>query len=163
LVCVVPMAQAEDSAGIEYRDAPPSPTGTQIPTHSGPPATTSNKTGGAQAPGGSTNSNGESTEGNSGAGGGAGANGGGGQGNSGGGQGGSGNGQGNPGGGPGASNLSNAQSVGNPTGADSGGSSPLVPILIAIAAVMAAAIAAVVIRQRRQRRGPDAHVSPEAS
>ena len=159
------MAQAEDSAGIEYRDAPPSATG-EIPTHSGSPATTSKKNGGAQAPG-STNSNksdNESTEGNSGEGGGAGANGGGGQGNSGGGQGGSGSGQGNPGSSPGASNLSNAQSVGNsPAGTDGGGSSPLVPILIAIAVVMAVAIAAVVIRQRRQRRGPDAHVSPEAS
>jgi len=160
------MAQA-DGVGIEYRDAPPNVTGTQIPSHSETPATASNKNGGPQAPGSSTNSDdsrSESTEGNSGGGGGTGANGGGGQGNSGSGQGGSDSGQGNPGSGPDASNLSNAQSLGNSTvGSDSGGSSPLVPILIAIAVVMAVAIAVVVIRQRRQRRGPDAHVSPEAS
>jgi cobalamin biosynthesis Mg chelatase CobN len=151
------MAQA-DGVGIEYRDAPPNVTGTQIPSHSQTPATASNK--GTQAPGNSTNSNdsdNESTESNSGGGGGTGANGGGGQGNS-------GSGQGNPASGPDASNLSNAQSLGNSTaGSESGGSSPLVPILIAIAVVMAVAIAAFVIRQRRQRRGPDAHVSPEAS
>ncbi|HEX5712313.1 MAG TPA: hypothetical protein VFX85_03250 [Solirubrobacterales bacterium] len=43
------------------------------------------------------------------------------------------------------------------------GSSPLVPILIAVAALAAISIAAVVIRQRRQRGGPGAQVSPKAT
>jgi hypothetical protein len=38
-----------------------------------------------------------------------------------------------------------------------------VPILIAIAVLAAISIGVVVFRQRRQGRGPDAQVSPEAS
>lgn len=53
--------------------------------------------------------------------------------------------------------------VSNPeTASDGGSSSPLVPILIAIAALAAISIAAVVIRQRR-RGGPGSPVSPNAS
>lgn len=44
-----------------------------------------------------------------------------------------------------------------------GGSSPLVPILIAIAVLAAISVAVVMIRQRRQRRGPTATASPEAN
>lgn len=56
--------------------------------------------------------------------------------------------------------LANA---GNVESSDDGGSSsPLVPILIAIAALAAISIGAVVIRQRRQR-GPGGSVSPKAS
>jgi hypothetical protein len=43
-----------------------------------------------------------------------------------------------------------------------GGSSPLVPILIAIAILAAISVAAVMYRQRRQRRGPGTSTSPEA-
>lgn len=46
---------------------------------------------------------------------------------------------------------------------DDGGSSPLVPILIAIAVLAATSIAVVAMRQRRRRSGPDARVSAEAS
>lgn len=46
---------------------------------------------------------------------------------------------------------------------EGGGSSPLVPILIAIAVLAAISVAAVMIRQRRQRRGPGATASPEAN
>ena len=48
---------------------------------------------------------------------------------------------------------------------DGGGSSPLVPILIAIAVLAAISVAVVMIRQRRQRnsRGPTAAASPEAN
>jgi hypothetical protein len=46
---------------------------------------------------------------------------------------------------------------------DGGGSSPLVPILIAIAILAAISVAVVMIRQRRQRRGPAATASPEAN
>jgi hypothetical protein len=42
-------------------------------------------------------------------------------------------------------------------------SSPLVPILIAIAALAAISIGVIVIRQRRQRDAPGAPVSPKAS
>lgn len=78
--------------------------------------------------------------------------------------------QGNPGGSakagahkgvnPGAQNAS-----GVPTSEsdDGGGSSPLVPILIAIAVLAAISVAVVMIRQRRQRRGPTATASPEAN
>jgi len=46
---------------------------------------------------------------------------------------------------------------------DGGGSSPLVPILIAIAVLAAISVAVVMIRQRRQRGGPTASASPEAN
>lgn len=49
------------------------------------------------------------------------------------------------------------------TGTSNGSSSPLLPILIAIAVLAAISVAAVVIRQRRQRRAPGAQVSPKAS
>lgn len=80
-----------------------------------------------------------------------------------------GNGQGKPGGSanegakkplhPGAQN-----GAGVPTSksSDGGGSSPLVPILIAIAVLAAISVAVVMIRQRRQRRGPTATATPEA-
>lgn len=53
--------------------------------------------------------------------------------------------------------------VATKTPADDSSSSPLVPILIAIAALAAISIGAVVIRQRRQRRSPGGQVSPKAS
>jgi hypothetical protein len=46
---------------------------------------------------------------------------------------------------------------------ESGGSSPLVPILIAIAALAAISIGAVMLRAKRQRDGRGGSVSPEAS
>ncbi len=161
LACFVPVAQAEDASGIEYRDAPPSATGA-IPTKEAP-ATTSKKQGGTQNQGDSNNPGGSekdsSEEEEAGSGGGTGThNGGTGQGNP-------GTQQGNPGNLSPAGKIALAKSLGKaPTGESSdSGSSPVVPILIAIAAVMAIAIAVVVIRQRRQRGGPDGHVSPEAS
>jgi hypothetical protein len=50
----------------------------------------------------------------------------------------------------------------SPASADGGGSSPLVPILIAIAALGAISIAVVVIRQRRQRDGSSQTLSTKA-
>jgi cobalamin biosynthesis Mg chelatase CobN len=160
LACFVPMAQAEDSSGIEYRDAPPSATGT-IPTKEAPATTSKNKDG-AQNPGNSDNtgeSGKDSSEEEASSGGVTGTNGGGTS------QGNPGTQQGNPGKGSQAAKLAVARSLGKAHAGESSdsGSSPVVPILIAIAAVMAIAIAVVVIRQRRQRGGPDGHVSPEAS
>lgn len=83
--------------------------------------------------------------------------------------GGDGNGQGKPGGSANHANAGavhpNPQQSGVKTAKSSvgGGSSPLVPILIAIAVFAAISVAAVMIRQRRQRRGPSAAASPEAS
>jgi cobalamin biosynthesis Mg chelatase CobN len=155
LSCFVPMAQA-DSSGIEYRDATPSPTG-EIPTKIEKPAHASQANGGGTDSDGSTDSdssNSEQGEEGSDAGGVAGGNG----------QGGAGNGQGSSAKSPDGGKLAPAQSVANTTPAeDDDGSSPLVPILIALAVLAAIAIAAVVVRQRRQREGTDAHVSPEAS
>lgn len=79
---------------------------------------------------------------------------------------GGGNGQGSPGNGATAGDkpgtLTQAQPANsNASSSDDGGSSPLVPILIAIAALAAISIGAVVIRQRRQ--GPGSPISPEAS
>jgi len=47
--------------------------------------------------------------------------------------------------------------------ASGGGSSPLVPILIAIAALAAISIAGVMVRQRRHRHSPGSAVAPKAS
>ena len=46
--------------------------------------------------------------------------------------------------------------------ADDGGSSPLVPILIAVAVLAAISIAALLIRQRRQRDGSSPSLSTKA-
>ncbi len=151
------MAQA-DSSGIEYRDAPPTATGNEIPS-SGPPATASKKNE-AKPQVGSTNPDAtgkESTEEDAGAGGGTGNGDGGTQGGN------PGKAQGSPDKGSGTSKVSPAQPLASSDTGDDGGSSPLVPILIALALVIAAAIGVVVFRQRRQRRGTDARVSPEAS
>jgi cobalamin biosynthesis Mg chelatase CobN len=78
-----------------------------------------------------------------------------------------GNGQGKPGGSahkggeqamnPGAQNTPGVQAS---KSSDSGGSSPLVPILIAIAVLAAISVAVVMVRQRR---GPTTTASPEAN
>jgi hypothetical protein len=73
--------------------------------------------------------------------------------------GGSGNGQGSPGNGSPGSQQGTPVSA--PVAATESSSSPLVPILIAIAALAAISIGAVVVRQRR--RGPEGAVSPKAS
>ncbi len=70
---------------------------------------------------------------------------------------------------PAVKNQGNQQpktSQGQPPASESAAddsSSPLVPILIAIAALAAISIGVIVIRQRRQRDAPGAPVSPKAS
>jgi cobalamin biosynthesis Mg chelatase CobN len=156
--CFPLLAQA-DSSGIQYTDAPPTATGKHtIPTQSEPPAHSSKKSGGATA----GNSGGSSEEGSSA--GGSSSNNGGGSGtakNAGNGQ------QGSSGSAPGgvgkAANPSQSAAVdGEPASSQSdSGSSPLVPILIAIAVLAAISIGAVIVRQRRRAAGGS--VSPEAS
>lgn len=57
----------------------------------------------------------------------------------------------------------NASGVPTSSSSDDSGSSPLVPILIAIAVLAAISVAVVMIRQRRQRGGPTGTTSPEAN
>lgn len=163
------LAQAEsDSAGIQYEDAPKTIT---------VPGTTSKKSHKSEPGNGSqeAEANGSKTPGGSG--GSGGSNGGSsGNGPSNGGQNpstgaGSGSGQSNPGNGSsaGQGNGSQPTATGQPASSHSsgGGSSPLVPILIAIAVLAAISIAVVMYRQRRQDgdTGGDADgaVSPKAS
>jgi len=61
------------------------------------------------------------------------------------------------------SNVQADSSKLSPQPNDDGGSSPLVPILIAIAALAAISVATVMLRQRRPPSGPAATASPEAS
>jgi cobalamin biosynthesis Mg chelatase CobN len=162
LACLPVLAQA-DSSGIQYEDATPTATthGSQIPSGSGgSPAHSSDTKGGGSASGGSSNSDsseaGSSQESESTAVGGVPANGGN--------DGNDGKGQGNPGRGAKNEALSPAKPLGNAPGQDDGGgSSPLVPILIAIAVLAAISVGVVAFRQRRRGSGTDARVSPEAS
>lgn len=156
-----PVLAHADSSGIQYSDAPPTVNGGHtIPTQTESGKHSSKKSGGAdasEAPGSGGSGGGGSAGGSSpGSGGGAATGTGAGQ------QGSQGQGAGNGGSG----NLSqNAQGGSEPASSqDDGGSSPLVPILIAIAALAAISIGAVVM-QRRRRDADDSgtSVSPKAS
>jgi len=167
LACFPALAQAEctSSSCVQYTESIPKPEGENTPSgHQKTPAKAS-KTGDGN---GSQPSQPEGSKGSKGA---EGSEGGGPsekEGAVGGGNGG-GNGQGKPGGSahgggqqamnPGAQGHSGAQA----STSSGGGSSPLVPILIAIAVLAAVSVAAVMIKQRRQRRGPTAAASPEAN
>jgi cobalamin biosynthesis Mg chelatase CobN len=157
---VFPSLVQADSAGVIYGEAPPTVPGKKkTPTHEdGTPAHSSNTdTGGSTAPGGSggsgdsggssagspstgandnpsTGGSGEPRQGDQG------------KASTGSQQGGS---------------VDSRQPVSTAQPDDQSSSSPLVPILIAIAALAAISIGAVVIRQRRQGGGPDAAVSPK--
>jgi hypothetical protein len=168
LACFPALAQAEctSSSCVQYTESIPKPEGENTPSgHQKTPAKAS-KTGegnGSQPsqPGGSKGAKGaegseggEPSEKEGAVGGGNGG----------------GNGQGKPGGSahgggkqavnPGAQNKPGVQAS---KSGDGGGSSPLVPILIAIAVLAAISVAAVMIKQRRQRRGPTTTASPEAN
>ena len=149
LGCFPVLAQA-DSSGIQYSDAPPTVTGGTVPNGQEPPASSSNAQsggggsagsgsgGGSSAGGPSSNSPGTAST----AGGGAGQQG---------------------------KDFNGSVGQGTATGSgskpassqDGGGSSPLAPILIAIAALAAISLGAVMIRQRR-RGASGSPVSPEA-
>jgi cobalamin biosynthesis Mg chelatase CobN len=164
LACFPVLAQAQDATGVQYETegSVPTVTGHTTPPKNsgGSPADPSN--GGATATGsGSSNASGSgsaaggpSANGNPSTGGGGDT----GQGNSGNGST-TANGKGN---GQQAGSLSSGQPASSQTSADDS-SSPLIPILIAIATLAAISIGVVVIRQRRQRQDPGAQVSPKAS
>jgi hypothetical protein len=167
------LAQAEDSSGIQY-ETEHYESGAKPKKHSSPEgqkepgATASNKPGGkhegSQPP--ESNSN-ESEESKSGAtpgnGGGNGGNGSSHQGNA---PKNGGNSGGNSGGEAGLGEekpVGGGTESGKPVSHSSGGSSPLVPILIAIAVLAAISIGAVIYRQRRQDSGGSGSpVSPKA-
>ncbi|MDX6602806.1 MAG: hypothetical protein QOF13_2008 [Solirubrobacterales bacterium] len=165
LACFPVLAHAESSSGVQYDDSLPElPKGKNTPTHPQNPAKASKTgNGGGTVPSSRKDSEASkegdgSEEGDSSkvSGVAAGHDGGTGQSS----PGGSANGGANKGVHPGGQTAS-----GTPTSqtSDGGGSSPLVPILIAIAALAAISVAVVMIRQRRQGRGSTATASPEAN
>lgn len=164
-LAVLPVLAQADSSGIQYEDATPTATthGHEIPSGSGgSPAHSSGTHGGGSGSGessgsGGSSEGGSSKEGESAAGGPAKNGGDGGNGAK-------------PQGNPGKGAKNHRASGAKPTAKNAaekdegGGSSPLVPILIAIAVLAAVSVAVVAYRQRRRRdAGSDARVSPEAS
>ena len=157
-VCFPTLAQA-DSSGIEYSDAPPTVTGNQkIPSRSGS-SPNSSKTGGVQSADGddgvdsseagvgAANDNPSSGAGKKGK---AGSD--------------RGTGQRSRGDGSAGKPQAGLQENGQPVAAaEDDGSSPLLPILIAVAALAAISIGAVLMRQRRSRDDSGVPVSPKAS
>lgn len=169
LACFPVLAQA-DSSGIQYSDAPPTATGGHESTRQEPPAKSSTTPGGGGTAPSSTSGSGAS--GSSGKGssqGGASSTSGGQSGGaaSTGSDGGTGQQSSPDKGSPGAQNGSvqpEHQTAIKPASSQSdGGSSPLIPILIAIFVLAALSLAAVLIRQRRQRATSRGTVSPKAS
>jgi len=164
------LVQAEDASGIQYSEAPPNPYGGHKPVHKpeakDPPAHSSSDNGGAAAPKGSGHSDSSgsesSEEDSSSTAAGAPS-----------GKGDGGTGQGNPGNGskgtsPDGSaapvqHSGQAQNVTPASEESSSGSSPLVPILIAIGVLAAISIAFMMLRAKRQRPEGRQPVSPEAS
>lgn len=154
LTCFPVFAHADDSSGVQYSDDLPSAEGENHPVqHKRPPVAKAADNGGASAPTGKTgspesdgSSEVSSEEESSSAGGGVAANGN---------DKGDGTGQGNPAGSatkaPGSQAQHSGQNVSAPASKSSdSGSSPLVPILIAILVLAAISVAVVMIRQRRQ-------------
>jgi len=162
LGCFPLLAQA-DSSGLQYSDAPPTVTGHTTSNGNEPPAGKSNAHEGGS--GGNTGSPGKGSA----KGGSSGKPGDGQAAGAGGGKGSQGNGSQNS---PGAGGkATGAEAEPASTSSDSG-SSPLVPILIAIAVLAAISIGVVVMRQRRRGNdasagsddaSPSSPVSPEAS
>jgi cobalamin biosynthesis Mg chelatase CobN len=160
LACFPVLAQA-DSSGIQYSDAPPTATGGNPPVHHEHPAKSSNANGGASGQnsgsGKSTTTSGasgaDSSKGNpsSTTGGAATTNSDGSTG------------QGSPEKDSAGTPATPVQQTSQPPTQDSGGSSPLVPILIAVAVLAAISVGVVMVRQRRQRRGSGSPVAPKAS
>jgi len=161
LACFPVLAQAEDSSGVQYSDDIPRADGNNSPTpEKKPPIAKAADGGGATAPAGATGADdakgGSSEDDSSSKGGGAV-----GKGNDGG------TGQGSRAGSANGARDGNlqpsAQAKGAPVSQESdGGSSPLVPILIAILVLAAISLAVVMIRQRRQGR-PTTPISQKAS
>jgi hypothetical protein len=140
------LAQAS-SAGYEYQDAVTTPTGappSESNLHSGSPSTKGNGSpakpnanSSAKGSGGQNHSSAKPNASNT-----------------------VGNGQGNSDNGQEGSANGDKKLTGAEPGTNSGGSSPLVPILIAIVLLAGGSIAYVLMKRRRQRKSPD---SPDSS
>lgn len=157
-VCLSGPAQAESSSGLQYQDAPPTVTGGTVPNDRDPSAGSSKSASGSGGNSSGSASSGDGTPAaNSSPGSGDAAktakDGGTGQQGS----------QGKSSGGA-ASPGKTLGSESKPASSQDDGSSPLIPILIAIAVLAAISIGAVVYRRRRAAASPDsgAPVSPEA-
>lgn len=164
LLCFPVLAHAEDSSGVQYSDSLPELPKKEGSKHSQTPAHDSKiDNGGGKTPSNSTDPGGsDKGEGNE-------------EDDSSSQQGGvvagkdGGTGQGNPGGSANdgakkALSQSGQDAPGKSTApSDDDGSSPLVPILVAIAVLAAVSVGVVMYRQRRQRRGLTASASPEAN
>jgi cobalamin biosynthesis Mg chelatase CobN len=157
LACFPVLAHA-DSSEVQYQDAPPTVTGTKVPTDRQPPGGASKQAhhDGSAPPAKASNADGSRSSGKGsatdGSSSGSGAD------TAGTGQ------QGSPGKASGQGSSSPGKTAGKAepasTGSD-GGSSPLVPILIAILVLAAISLGAVIV-QRRRRGTPGAPVSPKA-
>jgi hypothetical protein len=158
LGCFPVLAHA-DSSEIEYQDAPPTVDGGKANKDREPSADSSKADGGASAPGGGSTGSGSSGGGSSAGGSSSNSGGAPGTANDGGaGQQGSAKGSYDSSVGPGKA-IETAKPAASDTG---GGSSPLVPVLIAVAALAAISLGALAIRQRRRGGTHGSSVSPEA-
>ncbi len=156
LGCCPMLAQAEDSSGIQYNDAPPPVPGDTVPNGHQPPADSSQANGGKPGNGSGSSRGDSSVDDSSDSGGAAGAA-----------RGGGGDAQQGSQGKPSSNGSSDSgkAAAGSATPASSqedGGSSPLIPILIAIAVLAAISVGVVVMRQRRRGDSSGSPVSPEA-
>lgn len=156
LLALIPasaVSQATDETGIpQYEDAPPVPTGEKESDRPGSAGTSNTDGGQGGQAGAGSGSNGNSPGGSSP---GAGASG----------KGRDGNAQGSPGSGK---NQAKPLQPGEQAGVaasteDDGGSSPLVPILIAVLVLAAISVGAVMWNKRRQQADSGSSVSPEAN
>jgi cobalamin biosynthesis Mg chelatase CobN len=171
-LALFPVLVQADSSGIQYSDAPPTATGKE-PVHTEanePPAKSSkspNGGGSATSKNGSSESN--SSEGGSSAGSTSSGSDGGSSGPTGTSGGNSAGQQGSPDKTSSGTPTNGLQTSGQvnskpaSTQSDSGGSSPLIPILIAIAVLALISFGAMMIKQRRQRGASSSRVSPKAS
>lgn len=160
-------AQA-DSGELQYSDAPPTATGGKEPSGRKAPAkSSSSSSGGASAPSSTADSaDSGPSDGSSSSDDASGGSGGGGAGDKGGGDGGTGQGSRDDAasGVSGSPAQSPAQTVApSASTEDDGGSSPLVPILVAILALAAISFGAMMLKQRRRKDTSAARVSPKAS
>lgn len=151
------LAVAQDSSGIQYSDAPPTVPGK---TSDKEPASRSSTGGGGDGSDQSSTRSGSTADGKAKDGAGEEQGGGGAAGND--------DGKGGAAGGRDGGEKSAANGAGSlgadPLGAsaDDGGSSPLVPILIALAVLAAISVGVVAMRKRREDVDPGAPASPEA-
>jgi len=158
LACFPVLSQA-DSSGAQYSDPVPTAEGNSIPNPNGGAKTSNAETGGSTAPAGPSSGgsggeySGESPSSDS-------------EGNTGDKAKNGGTGQGSPDKGSAPQQNTQVQPADQtpaPASSSDGGSSPLVPILLAVLALAAISIGVVMIRARRQRGSGNAPVSPRAS